>query len=238
MMPDLCIDRADQGAAAPAALLGLLTDIEQKHAPDEIYWAGDPTLLRLKRKVSVVGSRSASEDGLRRARALAQQLVRSDIIVVSGLADGIDTAAHRGAIEAGGRTIAVIGTPLDQSYPKDNADLQALIARDHLVVSQFASGTRVRPFHFPIRNRLMALLTDATVIVEAGESSGTLHQGWEAIRLGRPLFIMESVVRNASLSWPQEMIDYGAQVLSRENLPVMLENLPSFVHADAAAFAD
>lgn len=226
------------GAAPPAALLGTLTDVEREHAPEALFWAGDAALLSSARKVSVVGSRAASEDGLKRARALAHELVRHEIVVVSGLAEGIDTAAHRGAIDAGGRTIAVIGTPLDQAYPKRNAELQALIAREHLVISQFAPGTKVRPYHFPIRNRLMALLTDATVIVEAGETSGTLHQGWEAIRLGRPLFIMESVARNTSLRWPQEMIEYGAQVLSRQNLPVVLENLPSFTHADAAAFAD
>lgn len=222
--------------AVPADFLGPLTDVEDKHAPSEVFLAGNSDLLRQGPKVAIVGSRSATDEGLRRTRALALELVRRDVIVVSGLAEGIDTAAHVATLDAGGRTIAVIGTPLDQVYPKQNADLQLRLMREHLVVTQFPVGTVVRPFHFPIRNRLMALLTDATVIVEAGDTSGTLHQGWEAIRLGRPLFIMESVVQNQSLEWPRKMIDYGAQVLSRDNLDDVIENLPSFSNTGAVAF--
>jgi DNA processing protein len=122
----------------------------------------------------------------------------------------------------------VIGTALDQPYPKENAKLQEAIARDHLVVSQFPFGYPSLPQNFPLRNRTMALVTDATVIVEAGENSGTLHQGWEALRLGRTLFLMESVAENPALTWPSEMIGYGAQVLSRENLDAVIENLPAF----------
>jgi len=84
----------------------------------------------------------------------------------------------------------------------------------------------VQPKSFPMRNRTMALLTDCTVIVEAGEKSGTLHQGWEALRLGRLLFLMESVANDTRLSWPNEMIRYGAQVLSRENLSFVLDEMP------------
>jgi DNA processing protein len=85
----------------------------------------------------------------------------------------------------------------------------------------------VTPKNFPIRNRTMALLTDATVIVEAGEKSGTLHQGWEALRLGRLLFLMENVVNDPALSWPKEMIHYGAQVISRSNLEEVLSDIPA-----------
>jgi DNA processing protein len=80
----------------------------------------------------------------------------------------------------------------------------------------------------------MALLTDATVIVEAGESSGTLHQGWEALRLGRPLFLMESLTKDPHLAWPAEMIKYGAQVLSRENLDDVLDAIPERVRGELA----
>jgi hypothetical protein len=104
----------------------------------------------------------------------------------------------------------VLGTPLDQFYPKGNHDLQQTLMREHLVVSQFPLGYPVTPKNFPIRNRTMALLTDATVIVEAGEKSGTVHQGWEALRLGRLLFLLESVAMEPALSWPKEMIHYGA----------------------------
>jgi len=107
--------------------------------------------------------------------------------------------------------------------------------REQLVVSQFPSGQRVQPKNFPMRNRTMALLSDATVIIEAGEKSGTLHQGWEALRLGRLLFLLESVVENASLSWPSEMIRYGAQVLSRDNLELVLDEMPEIVRGEAVA---
>jgi DNA processing protein len=136
-------------------------------------------------------------------------------------------AAHTAAIAAGGYTIAVLGTPLDQFYPKANHDLQQTLMREHLVVSQFPVGYPVTPKNFPIRNLTMALLTDATVIVEAGEKIGTVHQGWEALRLGRLLFLLESVAKDPSLSWPKEMIRTGAQVLSRSNLEEVLSDIPA-----------
>lgn len=213
---------------APADVLGPLNDIEAKYAPQRLYIAGDRHLLRTGPRISIVGSRKASEEGMGRAKRLARRLAERDIIVVSGLAAGIDKAAHEAALAAGGRTIAVLGTPLDQVYPTENRELQERIARDHLVVSQFPSGHPVTPKNFPIRNRTMALLTDATVIVEAGEKSGTLHQGWEALRLGRLLFLMESVANDPDLTWPSEMIRYGAQVLSRANLDVVIRNMPAF----------
>ena len=159
-------------------------------------------------------------------------------MVVSGLAEGIDTVAHQTALEAGGKTIAVIGTPLQQSYPASNAALQERMAREQLVVSQFPAGSPFQPRNFPIRNRTMALLTDATVIVEASEKSGTLHQGWEALRLGRTLFLMESVANDPSLSWPAEMIRYGAQVLTRGNLEVSLENVPAVTTSSLEPLSD
>jgi len=97
---------------------------------------------------------------------------------------------------------------------------------EHLAISQFPSGHPMQKKNFPIRNRTMALLSHATVIVEAGEGSGTLHQGWEALRLGRPLFIMESLTRRRELKWPGEMIGYGAQALSRDTMDVLFDLLP------------
>ena len=111
-------------------------------------------------------------------------------------------------------------------FPASNGELQQTIMREHLAVSQFAPGTPVQRKNFPMRNRTMALLSEATVIVEAGNGSGTLHQGWEALRLGRLLFLMESLVQRTDLSWPKEMLGYGAQVLSRENLGAVIDDLP------------
>jgi DNA processing protein len=221
----------------PGDVLGPLNEVEQKNAPSQLYLQGDASLLEFGPRVSVVGSRKASAEGLKRASFLVRALVAHKIVVVSGLAEGIDTAAHTTAIEAGGQTIAVLGTPLDQAYPAANRGLQGQIAARHLLVSQFAAGAAVTPKNFPIRNRTMALLTDATVIVEAGEKSGTLHQGWEALRLGRLLFLMESVAQDPNLSWPREMIKYGAQVLSRENLEDELADLPALTSRHGEAMA-
>jgi len=211
---------------SPADVLGPLNDVEERNAPKRLYLAGDMSLLDRGPRVAIVGSRAASPEGEKRASFLARTLVRRGIIVVSGLAAGIDCTAHQSAIEAGGHTIAVLGTPLDKAYPSENAALQALIIEKHLAVSQFPMGAPTTKQCFPQRNRTMALLTDATVIVEAADNSGTLHQGWEALRLGRSLFIMDSVTKDTSLAWPDEMIGYGAQVLSRENLEAALDDLP------------
>jgi DNA processing protein len=210
-----------------AEALGSLTDVEEKNAPKTLYLQGNREILNHGPRVSVVGSRKASPEGLKRARSLSRALVDHGVVVVSGLAEGIDAAAHTAALEAGGETFAVIGTPLDKYYPAENKELQLRLAREQLVVSQFPIGSPTTPKSFPIRNRTMALLTDATVIVEAGEKSGTLHQGWEALRLGRTLFLMDSVANDSTLSWAREMIKYGALVLTRENLREELADLPS-----------
>lgn len=215
-----------EGAKTLEELLGPLNEVERKNAPRELFVAGDVELLRSGPRVSVVGSRKASPEALSRARSLTRALVKRGIVVVSGLAEGIDSAAHETALAENGRTVAVIGTPLDEFYPAKNRNLQERLMREQLVVSQFPPGYPSKRENFPRRNRTMALLSDATVIVEAGEKSGTLHQGWEALRLGRLLFLMESLVTNKALRWPSEMIRYGAQVLSRENLELVLEEMP------------
>jgi DNA processing protein len=154
-------------------------------------------------------------------------LVERGVVVVSGLAEGVDTAAHLAAITGKGKTIAVIGTPLDRVYPKQNAGLQKRIAEEHLLVSPFSLGFPVRPGNFPLRNRTMALLSDATVIIEATDTSSSLHQGWEALRLGRLLFITNSTVQDPALTWPRKMLDHGARILSDETLEDLFDLLPA-----------
>jgi DNA processing protein len=210
---------------SPEDLLGSLNEIERRNAPEVLYVAGDPAQISDRVRVAIVGSRSASNEGLRRAAKLARFLVSRGAVVVSGLAKGIDAAAHRTAMEASGFTLAVLGTSLDEVYPTEHADLQSQIAREHVLISQFPSGHPTRTSNFPRRNRTMALLCHASVIVEAGESSGTLSQGWEALRLNRPLFIMRSIFEKRDLKWPSEMLDYGAVPLGepeelRDSLPL------------------
>ncbi len=207
-------------------VLGELTPVERKLAPGVLNVAGDIDILRTSPKVAVVGSRRATHDGLRTASRIVKTLVELGATVVSGLAMGIDTAAHRAAINAGGRTFGVIGTGLDRVYPRENRELQRYLAHHFAVVSQFPPGTPPTPRNFPQRNRTMALLSDALVIVEAGETSGTINQGWEALRLGRTVLLSEAVARDPQLTWPGEMRRYGAQVLPLANLTEVLGELP------------
>lgn len=195
-------------------LLGPLNDVEKKYAPKKIYVAGDLPIPLPSPRSAIIGSREASTEGLKAARDIAKTLVKRGIVVVSGLAKGIDTSAHKTAIEEGGHTIAVLGTPLDSVYPKENFQLQDVIMRHHLAISQFPPRYPTLPRNFVIRNRTMALISDASIIVEAEDSSGSLHQGWEALRLGRPLFIWKSIMNETSLSWPKKMLEYGAMELN------------------------
>ncbi len=217
-------------------LLGSLNDFERKYAPEKIYTEGNIGFLKEGLRVSVVGSRKATDEGIRRAQSFTQALVNHGIIVVSGLAEGIDTVAHETAMASGGKTITVLGTSLSKAYPAKNKDLLEKIKKEHLAISQFPEGYPAKKENFPQRNRTMALISDATVIVEAGEKSGTRHQGWEALRLGRLVFIMQNVADDPNLTWPREMIDYGAQVLSRKDLPDILYDIPSFTSGRELAF--
>ncbi len=220
----------------PDEVLGALNELEVKFAPAQLYCAGDVSLLRRGPRVAVVGSRRASPEGLRRAAALARALVNHQMVVVSGLAEGIDTAAHRAAIEESGSTIAVLGNGLSTFYPKENRELQLAIAKDHLLLTEFAEGTPPKSAHFPARNRTMALVSQATVIVDAQERSGTVSQAWEAIRLGRALFLMRSLVEKPGLEWPKLVMQYVADILdSSEQLLTLLPPVEEF-QLDAAAF--
>ncbi|MER9461970.1 DNA-protecting protein DprA [Mesorhizobium sp. M0387] len=172
-----------------------------------IHYAGDIDLLS-KLAVSIVGTRDISELGTMRARRLAEELATEGVLVMSGLAKGVDSVAHNAAISAGGATAAVIGTPLNKAYPAENGRLQEEIYSDHLLLSPFEEGSPVFKANFPKRNRVMALLSDATVIVEASDTSGTLHQAAECQRNGRWLFIMKSVAEDKNLTWPSKFLNH------------------------------
>jgi DNA processing protein len=176
---------------------------DRSHVP-ELYAAGDVALLS-RRGVAIVGSREASAEGRLLAWQVARAVAGRGIVVVSGLALGVDAAAHAGAMNAGGHTIAVIGTALDRAYPSAHARLQEVIYRDHLLVSPFAPGTPTTRGHFPARNRVMARIADAIVLVEAGEKSGTVHALREAVRLGRPVLVSERLFRGRGVGWVWEL---------------------------------
>lgn len=209
----------------PAQLLGSLDRNEQQNAPSMLYLFGDELLLGKGIRVSVSGSRRPTLNGIRRSRALSRQLVERGIVVVSGLSAGIDAVVHDTTMDCGGRTIAVLGTALNQIFPLENALLHRRIAREHLLVSQFRSGTPIHRRNIPMRNRTMALMSHATIIVEAAQYSGTLHLAWETLRLGRLLFLLQNIVSNPALSWPREMIKRGARVMSRETMDDCLKEI-------------
>jgi DNA processing protein len=171
----------------------------------QVFCVGDLGLLDRPR-VAIVGARKASTEGRRRASQLARDCALAGVVVVSGLAEGIDHAAHNAAIEHGGNTIAVVGTPLDKVYPAKHAGLQERIYRDHLLISPFRWGEAFVPSNFPERNRIMARLAHATVIIEASDTSGSLHQAAESVMVGHPVFIAGAVLDNPKLSWPKRFI--------------------------------
>lgn len=185
------------------------------HPVELLYFQGLWDLVNT-RCVAIVGTREPSPEGLRRAAKLAKLFVADGFTVVSGLARGIDTAAHEAAIAAGGHTIAVLGTPICEYYPPENRDLQKKIADEHLVISQVPivrysqQHYRANRYFFPERNATMSALTEATIIVEAGDTSGTLIQARHAMKQGRTLFILDSCFRNPSITWPAKFVEQGA----------------------------
>ncbi len=155
--------------------------------------------------MSVIGSRNASPCGLAVARSIAAGLVERGITVIAGMAKGIDTAAHVAALEAGGRTVAVLGTGIDRCYPAENRALQDRIATEGLVLSQFWPDAPPTKHTFPMRNTTMSGYGRVTIIVEAGEHSGARIQARRAVAHGRPVILTDQMV-NAN-KWPAELID-------------------------------
>ena len=188
---------------------------DARYPVELLYYQGWWDLVN-SRSVAVVGTRELSKDGHARTRRLVKALVGDDFTIVSGLAKGVDTVAHTTALACGGRTFAVIGTPLSHTYPKNNIDLQRELASDFLVISQVpvlryeSQDYRYNRLFFPERNKTMSALTEATIIVEAGETSGTLIQARAALEQGRKLFILDSCFQNNKLTWPAKYEKKGA----------------------------
>ena len=170
----------------PARLRGI------HQAPPVLFARG--ALVRDDLAVSVVGSRKATSRGLGIAAGVARELAARGVTVLAGLALGIDTAAHRAALEAGGRTVSVIGTGIDRAYPPGNGDLQEEIAARGLVLSQFWPGAPPQRHNFLMRNATMSGYGLATVVVEAGEQSGSRAQARIAVEHGRPVILTSLVV--------------------------------------------
>lgn len=193
-----------------------------------LYYRGNLDFI-YTRGVAVVGARHASEEGKMRAKKLVRELVAHDLTIISGLAAGIDTAAHETAIASKGRTIAVIGTPITHVYPPQNRALQEEIAKNHLLISQvpiirYEKGNpSTNRFNFPERNKTMSAISEATIIVEASNTSGSLTQARAALKQGRKLFILNNNFENPALTWPAKYEALGA--IRIKNTKEILEHL-------------
>lgn len=181
----------------PSSLLGI------REAPPFLFYEG--ALREPDAGMSVVGSRSASDSGRRLAVEAAQHLVRVGLTVVSGLAAGIDAAAHRAALEAGGRTVAVLGTGISLSYPASNRALQQEIAQRGLLLSQFYPDAPPTKQSFPMRNATMSGYGLATIVIEAGEHSGARIQARLAGEHGRPVILTDRVATQTT--WGEALVD-------------------------------
>jgi len=197
----------------PSRLLGI------REVPPFLFYQG--TLRESDEGMSVVGSRSASEWGLELAADVARLLVSEGLTVIAGLAAGIDTAAHQAALDAGGRTVAFLGTGISQSYPAPNRALQREIAERGLLLSQFYPEAPPTKHSFPIRNATMSGYGLATIVIEAGEHSGTRIQARVAGDHGRPVILTDRVA--GSTSW-------GAALVGRPNVYVV-GSLPELAQA-------
>ncbi len=193
---------------------------DARHPIELLYYRGDLGLLD-SHAVAVVGARNCTQEGAEIASRISRHLVKHGYTVASGLAHGIDTAAMEAALAAGGHVIGVIGTPIDECYPKENLGLQNTIGRNNLLLSHVPffryhnEPFAARRFHFPIRNAVMAAVAKATVIVEASDRSGTLTQARACMEQKRPLFITENCLRNPGVSWPEKYLERGAVKVSR-----------------------
>ena len=191
--------------------------------PFALFYRGDLSLSQ-KPMVAMVGSRRASPYGTNAAADLARQLVSADVVIVSGLARGIDAASHQSALESGGKTIAILGTGIDILYPRSHSRLAREIAAHGLLLTEFPPGTPPLAANFPVRNRLISGVSLGTVIVEATSRSGSLITARMAAEQGREVFAVPGSIFAAGSEGPHRLIQYGAKLVHDAN--DILEELP------------
>ena len=181
-------------------------------APVLLFYKGNLDLLKFP-KVAIVGSRACSKQGTKSVEKVIQGL-DNELVIVSGLAKGIDTAAHMAALQNGGKTIAVIGTGLDVFYPKANKRLQDYIGNDHLVLSEYGPGEQPLKFHFPARNRIIAGLCRGVIVAEAKMRSGSLITCERAMEEGRDVFAIPGSVLDGLSDGCHHLIQEGAKLVT------------------------
>ena len=198
----------------------LLREVAQ--APVALFCHGDPELLS-RRQLAIVGARSVTRQGAETAEAFAAELARCGLTITSGLAVGVDGAAHRGALAAGGATVAVCGTGLDRVFPARHRELAREIAARGVLVSEFPTGTPPLADHFPRRNRIISGLSLGVLVVEAAPRSGSLITARLALEQGREVFAIPGSIHSPMSRGPHALLRQGAKLT--ESVPDILEEL-------------
>ena len=183
-----------------------------KAPPRKLFAQGRLELLHAP-AIAIVGSRNCTAHGAHDARQFARALSQAGLCIVSGLAHGVDAAAHRGGLEGGGGSIAVLGTGIDIDYPDSNADLAERLRSEGCVVTEFDPGTPPRPWHFPQRNRLIGALALGVLVVEATEQSGTMSTVREALEIGRDVFAIPGSIHSTLSKGCNKLIRDGAKLV-------------------------
>jgi DNA processing protein len=212
---DALLTRAERSGIHAISRLDSRYPGELAHIPDApaVLWASGALETLQRRAVAIVGSRAATPGGLEIAGQLAFDLARAGVVVVSGLARGCDGAAHRGALQAGGRTLAVVGCGVDVIYPREHRELHARIAASGLVAGEQPPGTPPRRHHFPLRNRLISALSRAVVVVEASERSGSLITAACALEQGREVMAVPGSVAGGRYGGSHALLRDGARLV-------------------------
>ena len=195
-------------ARSAPAFPPLLRAVHDPPAGLFVRGAAAPELLA-RPAVAIVGARACSGYGASVARTLARDLARAGLVVVSGLARGIDAEAHRGALDAGGTTVAVLGCGIDRDYPAAHAELARRIAETGGIVSEYEPGVEPAPWRFPARNRIIAALADAVVIVEARSRSGALITVDLAMEIGRPIYAVPGEITSNLSEGTNDLLRHG-----------------------------
>ncbi len=181
--------------------------------PKSLWVSGQAECLKSPRAIAIVGARSCTAYGERIARSLACELARAGVTVVSGLAYGIDAAAHRGALEGRGRTVAVLGCGIDIDYPAENLSLRRDMEKDGAVVTEFAPGTPGAKWTFPLRNRIISGLSSGVVVIEATEKSGSLITAKHALDQGKEVFAVPGPIDSTKSGGTNRLIQDGAKLV-------------------------
>ena len=208
--------------------------LEIADPPSVLYVRGNPDLLH-RRGIAVVGSRNATPQGIQTAESFARHLAAQGLCIVSGLALGIDAAAHRGALAAQGETVAVIGTGADRIYPARNKELAIAIAERGAIVSEFPLGTPAVAYNFPRRNRIISGLARGVLVVEAAPESGSLITARLAAEQGREVFAIPGSIHSPVARGCHKLIKQGAKLV--ETAQDILEELGNFAAAPMPAAA-